>query len=510
MINRNSFFNSDTNSRPDYDDVLKDIAKYVINTSFSDADIYQTARLCFLDALGCGVLSLRYEECTKLLGPIVPDTYVPDGVHIPGTQYVLDPIQAAFDISTMNRWLDYNDTWLAREWGHPSDNIGAILSVADYISRKRAGENKPPLFMRDVLTAMIKAYEIQGVLALENSFNQVGLDHVALVKIASTAVVTQLLGGGENEILAALSQAFVDGQSLRTYRHAPNTNSRKSWAAGDAASRSVRLAMMTMAGEKGIPSALKAQKWGFNDVYFKGQNLKVSQPYASYVMENILFKISYPAEFHAQTAIEAAIKLHDEIKDHLDEIDCITLTTQESAIRIISKTGPLYNPADRDHCLQYMVAIALIYGELNADYYEDDVAKDPRIDLLRSKMQVMEDTQFSRDYLDPDKRSIANGIQVRFKDGRETEKIGIEYPLGHKKRRAEGLPALFQKLKDNLASHYSIEKIDEILSLSLDQSKFEALPVNFFMDSLSSSVRNVKQESVVALDDEKLTQKLGR
>jgi 2-methylcitrate dehydratase len=473
---------SDLNLRPEFDKELIAIADYVANYNINSTEAYNTARLCLMDTLGCGLLALRYPACTKLLGPVVPDTYVPNGARVPGTSFILDPIQAAFNIGTIIRWLDFNDTWLAAEWGHPSDNLGGILAIADYLSRVRVAEGKAPLLMRDVLTAMIKAHEIQGVLALENSFNRVGLDHVVLVKVASTAVVTQLLGGSKEDIAAAVSQAWVDGQSLRTYRHAPNTGSRKSWAAGDATSRAVKLALITMQGEMGYPSVLSAKTWGFYDVLFKGQTFKFQRPYDSYVMENVLFKISYPAEFHAQTAVECALKLHPQIKDRLTDIKSIALTTHESAVRIISKTGTLYNPADRDHCLQYMVAIGLIFGELTADHYEDNIACDSRIDALREKMQVIEDKQFSKDYLDPEKRSIANSIQVHFNDGSSTERITVEYPLGHRRRRAEGVPVLLDKFKNNLATRFSAQQSKTILDLCQDQARLEKMPVNELMD----------------------------
>jgi 2-methylcitrate dehydratase len=472
----------DTNLRPDFDKELTDIADYVVDYNINSKEAFNTARLCLMDTLGCGMLALRFPECRKLLGPIVPDMVTPNGARVPGTQFVLDPVQGAFNIGTLIRWLDFNDTWLAAEWGHPSDNLGGILAVADYISRSRVAVHEAPLLMRDVLTAMIKAHEIQGVLALENSFNRVGLDHVVLVKAATTAVVTELLGGNKNEIASALSQAWVDGQSLRTYRHAPNTGSRKSWAAGDATSRAVRLAMLTMRGEMGYPSALTAKTWGFYDVSFKGNPFKFQRPYGSYVMENVLFKISYPAEFHAQTAVECALKLHNQIKNRLDDIKQIVLTTHESAIRIISKTGPLYNPADRDHCLQYMTAIGLIFGELTADHYEDKVAKDPRIDLLREKMVVEENTQFSHDYHDPEKRSIANAIQIYFNDGSCTEKITVEYPLGHRRRREEGIPVLLEKFASNLATRFPQQQVKKIIALCEDQAKLESTSVNEFMN----------------------------
>ncbi|MGD8556734.1 MAG: bifunctional 2-methylcitrate dehydratase/aconitate hydratase, partial [Chromatiales bacterium] len=447
--------NVDMNQRPDPDQVLVDIADYVDSYEITSDEAYDTARNCLIDTLGCGLLALRFPECTKHLGPIVPDTVVANGARVPGTSHVLDPVKAAWDIGAMVRWLDFNDTWLAAEWGHPSDNLGGILAVADWLSRDNISKGKAPLTMRDVLTAMIKAHEIQGVIALENSFNRVGLDHVVLVKVASTAVVTKLLGGTREQIIDALSQAWVDGQSLRTYRHAPNAGSRKSWAAGDATSRAVRLAMMTMKGEMGIPGVLTAPQWGFYDVLFshtnkdmalkpeKEREFKFTQAYGSYVMENILFKISFPAEFHSQTACECAVQLHPEVKDRLDEIEKIVITTHESAIRIISKVGPLANPADRDHCLQYMTAVPLIFGDLVAEHYEDDFHKaHPIIDELRDKMEIVEDERYTREYLEPDKRSIANAIQVFFKDGSSTEKVAVEYPIGHRRRRDEGIPVL--------------------------------------------------------------------
>lgn len=476
-----SSHNTDENLRPDYDQVLTDIANYVLHYQINSNEAYQTARYCLMDTLGCGMLALRYPECTKLLGPIVPGTYVPHGVPVPGTAFVLDPIQAAFNIGAMIRWLDFNDTWLAAEWGHPSDNLGGILAVADYVSRQRLQAGLKPLNMRDVLTAMIKAHEIQGVMALENSFNRVGLDHVILVKLATTAVVTQMLGGDLDAIQRALSLVFVDGQSLRTYRHAPNAGSRKSWAAGDATSRGVRLALTAMKGEMGYPSALTAKTWGFYDVSFKGQNFKLNRPFGSYVMEQVLFKISYPAEFHSQTAVECAVKLYPQVKDKWEQIDKIVLTTHESAIRIISKTGPLYNPADRDHCLQYMVAIPLLKGHLIAEDYEDDVAKDPRIDELRAKMVVEENKQFSEDYLDPEKRSIANAIQIFFKDGSSTEKVIIEYPIGHKRRRGEGIPVLEAKFANALNTRFARQQSKAILEACAKQTELENMTVPAFM-----------------------------
>lgn len=473
----------DNNIRPNFDQEIIDIANYVNDYTIHSNEAFDTARYCLMDTLGCGMLALRYPECTKLLGPIVSGTVVPHGARVPGTQFQLDPVQAAFNIGTIIRWLDFNDTWLAAEWGHPSDNLGGILAVADYISRSNIVAHRKPLFMKDVITAMIKAHEIQGILALENSFNRVGLDHVILVKIATTAVVTQLLGGTQQQIMNAISLAFIDGQSLRTYRHSPNTGSRKSWAAGDATSRGVRLALIALSGEMGYPSALTAPTWGFYDVLFKGQSFKFQRPYNSYVMENVLFKISYPAEFHAQTAVECAVQLHPLVVNRLADIDKIELTTHESAIRIISKKGPLYNPADRDHCLQYMVAIGLLFGNLTADHYEQSVAADPRIDQLRDKMSVVEDINFSRDYLDPEKRSIANAIQIYFRDGSKTDKIIVEYPIGHRRRRKEGLPLLINKFHDNLQSRFPKQQAEKILAMCSDQTKLFDMPVNEFVDA---------------------------
>lgn len=470
------------NLRPPPDRLLVEIANYVANTAIPSVEAYTTARLCLMDALGCAVAALAYPACTRLLGPTVPGTIVPNGARVPGTSYQLDPVLAAFNLGTMIRWLDYNDTWLAAEWGHPSDNLGSILMAADWLSRQAVAGGRAPLCVRDVLTALVQAYEIQGILALENSFNRVGLDHVLLVKVASAAVVTRLLGGSQAEIISAVSNAWIDGQALRTYRHAPNTGSRKSWAAGDAASRGVRLALMARSGEMGYPSALTARTWGFQDVLFRGQPLRLAQPFGSYVMENILFKVSFPAEFHAQTAVEAAIQLHPLVKYRLDEVEKIIITTQESAKRIIDKSGPLYNPADRDHCIQYMAAIGLIFGELTAGHYEEETAADPRIDALRSKMICVENPQYSCDYLDPQKRSIANAVQVFFKDGGHTENIAVEYPIGHRRRRAEAVPLLEAKFKENLESHYRPEQVEAILARFVDLEALDSVPVQKLVD----------------------------
>lgn len=469
---------SELNVRGKFDSEIITIANYVDDFEIESGEAYETARICLLDTLGCGILALSYPECTKLLGPIVPGATLVDGARVPGTSFTLEPVQAAFNIGTANRWLDFNDTWLAAEWGHPSDNLGGILAVADYLNRY---SDKNKLVMSDILVAMIKAHEIQGIIALENSFNRVGLDHVALVKLATTAVVTKLLGGNKEKICNAVSLALVDGQSLRTYRHAPNTGTRKSWAAGDATSRGVRLALMAMQGEMGYPSALTAKKWGLYDVYFKGKPFAFPRSYGSYVMENILFKVAFPAEFHGQTAVECAFKLHPLVKNRLDQVERISLRTQDSAIRIINKRGELHNPADRDHCLQYMVAVGLIFGELTADHYEDEVAQDPRIDTLRNKMEVFESELFSQEYLDPQKRSIANAIQIHFRDGSSTEEVVIEYPLGHRRRRQESLIFLRQKLENNLLTRFNQKQTEAILSLWSDQERLEKMPVDEFM-----------------------------
>ena len=469
-----------SNVRPKPDKVLTLIADYVTGYKVTSKEAYDTARYCLMDTLGCGFEALEYPACTKLLGPVVPGTVVPNGARVPGTQFQLDPVLAAFNIGAMIRWLDFNDTWLAAEWGHPSDNLGGILASADWLCR-----NNRNLVVKDVLTAMIKAHEIQGVLALENSFNRVGLDHVVLVKVASTAVVSQLLGLNKEETINAVSQAWVDGQSLRTYRHVPNTGSRKSWAAGDASSRAVRLALISRTGEMGYPSVLTAKGWGFYDVLFKGKPFRFQRPFGSYVMENVLFKISFPAEFHSQTAVEAAMVLHKELSKigkTTEDIRKIRIRTHEAAMRIIDKKGPLNNPADRDHCIQYMIAVPLIFGRLTAADYEDGVAKDPRIDILRSKMRCVEDKKFTQDYHAPGKRSIANALSVEFKDGSRLQEVVCEYPIGHKRRRKEGMPMLVEKFERNLARRFPPGQQQAILGLCMDAARLEKTPVREFVD----------------------------
>ncbi|VVE14791.1 2-methylcitrate dehydratase [Pandoraea morbifera] len=476
-----------SNVRPAPDKVLTDIVDYVLSYEIRSDLAFETARLCLIDTLGCGFEALSYPACTKLLGPIVPGTVVPNGAKVPGTPYQLDPVQAAFSLGAMIRWLDFNDTWLAAEWGHPSDNLGGILMTADWLSRTAVAQGLPALTMRHVLAAMIKAHEIQGCLALENAFNQVGLDHVVLVKVASTAVVGEMLGLSRDEMINALSLAFVDGQSLRTYRHAPNTGSRKSWAAGDATSRAVRLALMARTGEMGYPSVLTAKTWGFYDVLFHGRPFAFQRPYGTYVMENVLFKVSFPAEFHAQTAAEAAMTLHGRLQAmgrSAQDIASVVIRTHAAAIRIIDKQGPLANPADRDHCIQYMVAVPLLFGRLTADDYEDEVAADPRIDALRAKIVCQEDPQFTRDYHDPDKRSIANGLTVALADGTRLDEVLVEYPIGHRRRRAQGMPLLVEKFKTNLARRFAARQQTRILDVALDQQRLEAMPVHQFVDLL--------------------------
>ena len=474
-----------SNVRPDPDQVLVDIADYVLDFPIDSTLALETARHCLIDTLGCGLEALTYPACTKLMGPIVPGTIVPNGAKVPGTSFQLDPVQAAFNIGAIIRWLDFNDTWLAAEWGHPSDNLGGILATADWLSRTAIAAGKKPLTMKDVLIAMVKAHEIQGCIALENSFNKVGLDHVLLVKLASTAVVGRLIGLTRDELINAISLALVDGQALRTYRHAPNTGSRKSWAAGDATSRAVRLALIAKTGEMGYPSVLTAKTWGFYDVLFEGREFKFQRPYGSYVMENVLFKISFPAEFHSQTAVEAAITLHAQLRatgKTVEDISKITIRTHEAAIRIIDKKGPLNNPADRDHCIQYMIAVPLIYGRLTAADYEDSIAQDPRIDALRDKMSCVEDPQFTKDYHDPEKRSIANALTVEFNDGSAFDEVVVEYPIGHKRRRPDGIPLLVEKFRTNLARKFPVKQQQAILDVSLDQARLEAMPVNEYVD----------------------------
>jgi 2-methylcitrate dehydratase len=462
--------------------VLAAIADYALSYEIKSALAYETAAYCLMDTLACGFLALKYPACTKLMGPVVPGATLTGGARVPGTAYELDPIAAAFNIGAMIRWLDFNDTWLAAEWGHPSDNLGSILAVADFLSR--SGKR---VLVRDVLTGMIKAHEIQGILALENSFNRVGLDHVLLVRVASTAVVTAMLGGTREQIINAVSNAFIDGGALRTYRHAPNTGSRKSWAAGDATSRAVRLALFALKGEMGYPSALSAKTWGFQDVLFKGKPLLLPQALGSYVMENILFKISYPAEFHAQTAVEAAMTLHGQIAPKIEQIERVVIETQEPGVRIIDKTGPLANPADRDHCIQYMVAIPLLFGRLQASDYEDSVANDPRIDALRAKMQVKENPAFTKDYYAADKRYIGNAVQVFFKDGTASERVEVDYPIGHRKRRVEGMPVLVRKFEASVAAHFQPRQSESIKAMFDDKSALAAMPVSDFVAKLGTA-----------------------
>ena len=474
---------AESNVRPEPDNILVEIADYAANYVSDSREAIDTARYNLLDTIGCGLLALRFPECTKHLGPIVPGATLANGARVPGTPWQLEPVHAAFNIGATIRWLDFNDTWLAAEWGHPSDNLGGILALADYLTRTK----QKSLTLADILQAMIKAHEIQGILALENSYNRVGLDHVLLVRAATAAVATVMLGGNRTQLISALSNAWTDGGALRVYRHAPNTGPRKSWAAGDATSRGVRLALMAMQGEMGYPSALTAKQWGYYDVLFKGKQFTLGRPFGSYVMENVLFKISFPAEFHAQTAVEAAFQLHDQVKHRIEQINKVVITTHESAIRIIDKSGPLHNPADRDHCIQYMTAMGLIFGELTADHYEDSVARDPRIDRLRGKMICVENPQYTKDYLNPEKRSIANAVQVFFSDGSKTDQVAVEYPIGHRRRRAEGMPLLMKKFEANLASRFAPEQCEKILRLCGDAPKLDGTPVNEFTDMFTTN-----------------------
>lgn len=468
--------------RPKPDQVLVDIADYVCDFDIRSEEAYSTARYCLMDSLACAMLALEFPGCTRLLGPMVHGAEMRGGGRVPGTSFELEPAQAAFNLGVLIRYLDFNDTWLAAEWGHPSDNLGAILPVADYVSHCNIAQGKAPLSMKDVLTCMIKAHEIQGILALENSFNRVGLDHVLLVRVASTAVVVHMLGGNRDQVIDAVSNAWIDGGALRTYRHAPNTGSRKSWAAGDACRRAVTLALLVMRGEMGYPSALSAGVWGFYDALFKGQAFKFQRPYGSYVMENVLFKISFPAEFHAQTAVECAMKLHPLVRDRLSEVERIAIETQEAGVRIIDKTGPLDNYADRDHCIQYMIAVPLIFGELTANSYDDEVAADLRIDALREKMVVRENESFTRDYFDPEKRGIGNAIQVFFTDGTSTERVEVSYPIGHRRRRIEGIPVLVEKFRNAVGAQFNANRLREIDAACASQDGLESMPVPDFVD----------------------------
>ena len=472
---------------PGTDNVIARIADYAVNYQPDSELALDTARLCLMDSIGCALLAMDYPACTKLLGPDVEGMIVPNGARVPGTRHQLDPVKAAFDIGAAIRWLDFNDTWLAAEWGHPSDNFGAIIPIADFISRSDISGSSRSINVTEVLEMAVKAYEIQGVLALDNSFNNVGIDHVILVKVASTAVVTAMLGGDVEQVENAISNAWLDA-SLRTYRHAPNTGSRKSWAAGDAVSRAVRFSLNSMSGEMGYPSALTAPGWGFQDVWFRGEEITLQRELDSYVMENILFKVSFPAEFHAQTAVEAALELHPQVVSRLDQIDEVIITSQESALRIIDKTGPLNNPADRDHCIQYMTAIALLRGMLTAEDYEDEMAADPRVDQLRDKMTMQHDRRFTEDYIDPDKRSIANSVQVRFKDGSSTENVTVEYPVGHRRRRQEAKPLLVDKFRANLSTQLDEVRVGGLVNLFSDQSTLGLMAVDELIDMLVLTV----------------------
>lgn len=468
--------------RPQPDAPMVEIARYVADQVIDSDEAWQTARYVLLDSLACAMLAMKFPECVKHLGPLVPGAVLPDGARVPGTSWQLDPAQAAYNIGVQIRWLDFNDTWLAAEWGHPSDNLGTILAVADYLSRKAAREGAAPLTVRDVLGWAIKAHEIQGCYALRNSFNRVGLDHVILVRLASTAVATRMLGGDVDDIVNAISNSWLDNGVLRAYRHAPNTGPRKSWAAGDACRRAVIHALNALKGCEGYPSALSARTWGFYDVAFGGRPFEFERPLGSYVMENILFKISYPAEFHAQTAVECAMVLHAQVAGRIAEIDRIEIQTQEAGARIIDKTGPLANYADRDHCIQYMVAVPLIFGRLTAADYSDEVAADPRIDALRARTSVREDPRFTQEYFDPEKRYIGNAVQVFFKDGTATQKVTIDYPIGHRERRGEGIPRLLDKFAGAVESHLPARQARTVIALSRDPQRLDVMPIQRFLD----------------------------
>ncbi len=467
--------------RAEWDQALVDIADYVCDVEVESALAFETAHDCLMDSIACGFQALDYPACTRLMGPVVPGATLPGGARVPGTSFELDPALAAFNIGCMNRWLDFNDTWLAAEQGHPSDNFGGILATADYLGRRARAEGGESPTMRDVLTAAIKAYEIQGVLALDNSFNRAGLDHALLVRVASTAVVTRMLGGGRDEVLSAVSNAWIDGAPLRTCRLAPNTSSRKRWAAADATSRAVRLALIAMTGETGCPTALSAKSRGFYDVLGGGSAFRLQRPYGSYVMENVLFKAACPGEFHAQTAVEAGMTLHPAVRDRVDDVANVVIETQEAGLRILDKPGPLDNRADRDHCIRYMVAVPLIFGRLTAADYEDDVAGDPRIDALRDRMEVRENERFTKDHQDPGLRYIGNAVQVFFSDGTGTERIEVNVPIGHRERRDEGVPLLRQKIAGSVAPKLGAPQWEELDSLCADRDRLAATAVDDFM-----------------------------
>lgn len=471
-----------TNTRPSPDKVLVQIADYVDRYPVKSALALETARLALIDTLGCGLEALSYPGCTNLLGPLVPGTLVPNGARVPGTPHVLDPERATFNLGVMNRWLDWNDAFYGATVLHPSDSFAGLLAVADWLSRTRVAEGRKPLVMRVVLEAAVKTYEIMGGLALENGFTAVGLDHTLLIKVATAPVVTKLLGGNHEEIVNALSQAWVDGHPLAIFRRKPNTGPRKSWAAGDAASRGVRLALMAVKGEIGCPSALTAKTWGFYPVLFDGKPFRFQRPFGTYVIENTLFKIPYPTAFHGQTGVEAAIKLHPLVKDRLDDIKRVEVRCHNSTMVILDKSGPLHNFADRDHCMQYMMAIGMVFGTMTAEHYYDLIAADPRIDKLRAKMHLAESKQYEREYHDPAMRTNANSIQVHFKDGSKTPLSEVLYPLGHRKRRKEGMPVLAAKFETAVGRVFASKRRDAIVSACLEQKRLEEMPVNEFMD----------------------------
>jgi len=470
------------NQRSEPDTAIVEMVDYVDGYKVDTKRAFEAAYHCLVDSLGCAFMAFAYPECTKLLGPIVPGTVVPNGARVPGTPYVMDPVQAAFNMGTLVRWLEFNDATWGETVSHPSDTLVTLLVVADWVSRNRVAQRKPPVLMRDVLELGIKAYELQGQLGILNPFRRVGLDHTIVVKIASTATVAKLLGCTRDEIFNALSNAWIDGHALATFRSEFNTGSRKSWAGGDAAARGVWLALLALKGEMGYPSALTAKTWGFYDVLLKGKALQLQQPYGTYIVENILFKVPSPTAFHAQTAVEAGIRLHPDVKDRLDEITKVEIWSHASSLMILDKTGPLHNPADRDHCLQYTVAVPLIFGHLTPEDYEDGFAADPRIDALRSKMVVVEDPSYTRGYTDPAIRSNAHAVRVHFRDGTSTRRVEVVFSCGHPSRRDVGIPFVFEKFNKGLAEVFAEKQRKAIQQAFADVETLLATPVNEIMD----------------------------
>lgn len=471
-------------ARPAPDAALLEVADYVTGYEVRDPATYNMARLCLMDAIGCAIEALKFEDCTRLLGPTVPGALFPGGARVPGTRFELDPVVAAFNIATMIRWLDFNDALAAAQGGHPSDNIGALLAVADYLSRREKAAGARPVVMRDVLAAMIKSYEIQGVLSMENNLVRLGIDYPVLAKVAATAVVTQMLGGGRDQIINAVSNAWADGANLTIFRHGNNTGPRKSWAGGDAASRAVLHALMALKGEMGYPSVISAKAFGFQDALLKGEKLKRPRPYGDFVMGHLIAFKFVPAGMQGQSAAECAYRLHPLVKDRLGDIDSIAIGSHERMMKIMDKRGPLTNPADRDHCVQYLVALGLIHGRIGTEDFEDDVAADRRIDALRERMTVAEDPRYTRDFHDPAKRTNTHSIEVRFRDGSRSPRIEVEYPLGHPPLHEDAIPLLEAKLERHLAGHFPPARVASLLGLLRDQQRLENMPADEFMDRL--------------------------